>query len=39
LLLSMPVWLRIGHFFDTLSTFQLNREARLGLAHQSTQKG
>jgi hypothetical protein len=34
LLLSTPVWLHVGHLFDMLITFQINREASLGLAHQ-----
>jgi hypothetical protein len=33
LLLSAPVWLHVGHLFDMLITFQINREASLGLAH------
>jgi hypothetical protein len=33
LLLSTPVWLHVGHLFDMLITFQINREASLGLAH------
>jgi hypothetical protein len=37
LLLSAPVWLHVGHLFDMLITFQINREASLGLAHQITQ--
>ena len=34
LLLSTPGWLHVGHLFDMLITFQINREARLGLTHQ-----
>jgi hypothetical protein len=37
LLLSAPDWLHVGHSFDMLITFQINREARLGLTHQMTQ--
>ncbi|MCX6880724.1 MAG: hypothetical protein NTW21_43995, partial [Verrucomicrobia bacterium] len=33
LLLSAPDWLHVGHLFDMLITFQINREASLGLAH------
>jgi len=33
LLLSTPSWLHVGHLFDMLITFQINREASLGLAH------
>jgi hypothetical protein len=33
LLLSAPVWLHVGHLFDMLTTFQIDREASLGLAH------
>ncbi len=33
LLLSVPGWLHVGHLFDMLITFQIKREARLGLAH------
>ena len=33
LLLSTPGWLHVGHLFDMLITFQINREASLGLAH------
>jgi hypothetical protein len=39
LLLSTPGWLYIGHLFDMLITFQINREASLGLAHRITQMG
>ena len=38
LLLSVPDWLHVGHSFDMLITFQINREARLGLTHQNTRK-
>jgi len=34
LLLSTPVWLHVGHLFDMLITFQINREASLGPAHE-----
>ena len=37
LLLSTPGWLHVGHLFDMLITFQINREASLGLAHRNTQ--
>jgi hypothetical protein len=37
LLLSAPVWLHVGHLFDMLITFQINREASLGLAHRISQ--
>jgi hypothetical protein len=33
LLLSTPGWLHVGHLFDMLITFQINREASLGLPH------
>ena len=36
LLLSAPVWLHVGHLFDMLITFQINKEASLGLAHRIT---
>ena len=36
LLLSTPSWLHVGHLFDMLITFQINREASLGLAHRNT---
>jgi hypothetical protein len=35
LLLSVPGWLHVGHLFDMLITFQINREARLGLTHRT----
>ena len=36
LLLSTPGWLHVGHLFDMLITFQINREASLGLAHRNS---
>ena len=38
LLLSAPAWLHVGHLFDMLITFQINRKARLGLTHQRAQR-
>ena len=38
LLLSVPDWLHVGHSFDMLITFQINREARLGLTHPRAQR-
>ena len=35
LLLSAQDWLHVGHLFDMLITFQINRKARLGLAHRN----
>ena len=37
LLLSVPIRLHVGHSVNTSTTFQANREVRLGLTHQISQ--